>query len=440
MLFRSAGIGYGAIRKFTTSAPQPDVVKVVDPDGSGDYTTVQAAFDAVPGNYTGRWKIKVKAGVYYEKLFLDRDKVNVILEGVHADSTILTYDDYAGKAGGTSKSYSVAIEPDDFVARNITFQNTVKNDGSFSDQQAVALRVNGDRQCYYNCKLLGYQDTYYTWGGRGTGRTYMKNCIIEGSVDFIFGRNIVLFDSCSIHLNRDGGTLTAAATNEKAKFGYVFRDCIITHDEIGFDGKKIESFVLGRPWQDAPRTVFIRTKEPAALNPIGWRTWNVLPALYAEYQCYGPGADTANRSIISRQLTDQEAEAYTIANIFSRESFADFTYDWIPDPMSDVTGVLDYPRGSIPETFDLGANYPNPFNPRTTIVYTLPRQAQVSLEIFNTRGQKVRVLVDKYQPAGIQTINWDVRDQSGKPLAAGIYLYRLQAGSFTATRKMCLVK
>lgn len=437
----SAGVGYGRTLDFTTRAPQPDVIKIVDQDGHGDYTTVQAAFDDVPDSYTGRWKIKINSGVYYEKLFLDRDKVNVLLEGAHPDSVILTYDDYAGKAGGTSKSYSVAIEPDDFIARNLTFQNTVVNDGSVKDQQAVALRVNGDRQCYYNCKLLGYQDTYYTWGGRGTGRTYMKNCTIEGSVDFIFGRNIVLFDSCTIHINRDGSCVTAAATSEKAEFGYVFRDCIISHDEIGFDGKTIDNVFLGRPWQDAPRTVFIRTLEPAALNPIGWRSWNVLPALYAEYQCYGPGSDTSIRSMISRQLTDEEAKDYTLENIFSKASFPDFTNDWIPEPMLDVTGVKQEDnRGSVPEPFDLGANYPNPFNPLTTIVYHLPRREQVSLEIYNTLGQQVRVLVDKNQSAGAQHIKWDGRDQTGHRLAAGVYLCRLQVGNYIAMRKLCLVK
>ncbi|MCF8414314.1 MAG: hypothetical protein K9G44_12915, partial [Melioribacteraceae bacterium] len=281
----SSGTGYGKVDSFTTQSPAPNVFKVVAKDGSGDYETVQAAFNGVPDYYTGEYTIFVKKGTYYEKLFLDRKKVNVRLIGEDRDSTILTYDDYAGRAGGTSKSYSTAIEGDDFIAKNITFQNTVKNDGTFQDQQGVALMVNGDRQAYYNCNLLGYQDTYYTWGGRGTGRTYHKNSYIEGSVDFIFGRNIVLFDSCEININRDGGTLTAAATEPESKFGYVFRDCIITNDSLGFDGKVIDDFVLGRPWQKSPRTVFINCYQPAALSADGWSKWNVLPELYAEYNC-----------------------------------------------------------------------------------------------------------------------------------------------------------
>ena len=172
----SVGTGYGNEVVFTTQTPAPDVMKIVSKDGNGNYTTVQAAFDSVPDNYTGKYVIYVRRGTYKEKLLLGANKINVILAGEDRDSTILTYDDYAGKPGlGTSTSYSVAIDASDFVAMNITFQNTVKNDGSVANQQAVALRVNGDRQAYYNCNLLGYQDTYYTWGGSSAGRTYHKN-------------------------------------------------------------------------------------------------------------------------------------------------------------------------------------------------------------------------------------------------------------------------
>ncbi|HBQ61644.1 MAG TPA: hypothetical protein DD671_19060, partial [Balneolaceae bacterium] len=153
------GTGYGGMRIFKTQVAAPDITKVVAQDGSGDYTSVQDAFDEIPRNYTGIYTIYVKKGEYYEKLILEEEKVNVKLVGEHRDSTVLWYDDYAGISGGTSQSYSVAINADDFVAENITFQNVVKNDKSVSDQQAVALVTNGDRQAYYNVNILGYQDT-----------------------------------------------------------------------------------------------------------------------------------------------------------------------------------------------------------------------------------------------------------------------------------------
>lgn len=342
----SIGTGYGVVDTFMTQSPAPPVTKVVAKDGSGDYTTVQAAFDAVPDNYTGTYTIFVKNGVYKEKLMLAQTKVNVVLEGESRDSTILTYDDYAGKNNlGTSGSYSVDIEGTDFTAKNITFQNTVVNDGSVANQQAVALETNGDRQSYYNCKILGYQDTYYSRGAHGTDRIYMKDCYIAGSVDFIFGRDIVVFDSCEIHINRNGGTLTAASTDAASSFGYVFLNCTISADSIGFDDTPITSFALGRPWQGAPRTVFLNCYEPASLSPGGWLTWNVTPALYAEYKCTGPGFLPAQRISIGRQLTDAEAAGYTLNNIFSKNSNSSFAYDWVVNqsalPVELVTFTAD---------------------------------------------------------------------------------------------------
>jgi len=433
------GTGYGAVVSFTTQTPAPEVLKVVAADGSGDYPTVQAAFNDVPDYYTGRYIIYVKKGVYYEKLLLDRYKMNVILIGEDRDSTILTYDDYAGKAGGTSLSYSVAIDADDFVAMNLTFRNTVKNDGTFSDQQAVALRVNGDRQAFYNCKLLGYQDTYYTWGAWGnrvTGRVYMLNCYIEGSVDFIFGRNIAVFDSCHLNVNRNAGTITAASTEAESKFGYVFRDCIITADSIGFNELPITNIYLGRPWAAAPRTVFIRSEEPEVLNPGGWLEWNVVPALYAEYQCSGPGANPSSRIAISRQLTDDEAAEYTLENIFAKSSYPTLAYDWLPvKPEVNLPWVAIRSDVKTPTVFSLSQNYPNPFNPTTTIRYGLAQPCKVNLSIYDLLGKKVLTMVNSYQPAGYYSVTLD-----GRQLASGMYFYRIETEYFRQTHKMLLLK
>jgi len=336
-------------------------------------------------------------------------------------------------------SYSVAIDADDFVAMNLTFCNTVKNDGTFSDQQAVALRVNGDRQVYYNCKLLGYQDTYYTWGARGnrvTGRVYMLNCYIEGSVDFIFGRNIAVFDSCHLNVNRNAGTITAASTEAESKFGYVFRDCIITADSIGFNELPITNIYLGRPWAAAPRTVFIRSEEPEVLNPGGWLEWNVVPALYAEYQCSGPGANPSSRIAISRQLSDDEALEYTLENIFARTSYPTLAYDWVPvKPEVNLPWVAIRSDIKTPTVFSLSQNYPNPFNPTTTIRYGLAQPCKVNLSIYDLLGKKILTMVNSYQPAGYYSVTLDARQ-----LASGMYFYRIETEQFRQTRKMLLLK
>ena len=314
----------------------PDVIKTVAKDGSGDYITVQAAFNDVPDLYTGTWTIYIKPGIYYEKLVLAKNKVNVILRADHPDSTILTYDDNAntsnGSGGtvGTSGSASVAIDASDFAAYKITFQNT--NQAA----QAVALRTNGDRQSYYHCRMRGFQDTYYTYG---LGRIYMKDCYIEGAVDYMFGQATAVFDSCDLKELRNGGPLTAASTNVSSAFGYVFRNCKIMTDAKGYDGNTISTIYLGRPWQGNPKVVFMYCYEPATLAPAGWTNMTSgLNPLLAEYRCYGPGYRPEQRSTNVNykgiQLSDDEAAAYTMENIFARTTNPAFGINWMPDTSS----------------------------------------------------------------------------------------------------------
>lgn len=429
------GTGYGNELTFTTQAQAANVKKVVAADGSGDYKTVQAAFDAIPDNYTGTWTVFVKNGTYKEKITLTALKSNVVLEGENKDNTILVYDDYSGRVVngvtlGTSTCQTVAIDANDFVAKNITFQNTS------TAAQAVALRIQGDRHAYYNCKLLGYQDTYYTWGGSGVGRVYMKNCYIEGSVDFIFGRDVVVFDKCTINVNRNGGTLTAASTDATTLFGYVFLNCKITANEIGFDGNPITNFVLGRPWQNAPRTVFIKCEEPATLASAGWSTWNVTPAIYAEYKCFGAGSDFKQRlTSISKQLTDQEAATYTVANILSKNTSPTFSYDWMPDTTAVTSVEEETSLNTIPTSYKLFQNYPNPFNPTTSIKYQLPKNSMVKIVVYDILGAEVMKLVNEEKQAGFYEVKFD----AGR-LASGVYIYRIQTTDFVQSRKMLLMK
>ena len=408
-------------------------------DGSGDYTTVQAAFNDVPNFYTGPYTIFVKSGTYREKLLLSSSKVNVILVGENRDNTILTYDDYAGIAGGTSNSYSVGIDAPDFMAMNITFQNTVENDQSVGSQQAVALRSNGDRQVFYNCNLLGYQDTYYAWGGSGVGRVYMKNCYIEGSVDFIFGRDIVLFDSCQIHVNRNQCSITAANTEATSKFGLVFKDCNITYDSVGFDGNVISKIYLGRGWQNSPRTVFMNTYEPLVIDSLGWNqnpiNTGVIPALYGIYQNFGPGFNEFGHGQgIGTVLTEMEAADYTLENIFSKDSDPEFAYDWIPS--SPVTSVDDDKSlNQRPDSYELYQNYPNPFNPSTTIRFSIPKENIVTLKVYDVIGREVKTLVNERKSVGQYEV-----DFNASQFASGIYFYQLKSGDYIQTKKMTLLK
>lgn len=95
---------------------------------------------------------------------------------------------------------------------------------------------------------------------------------------------------------------------------------------------------------------------------------------------------------------------------------------------------------AVPTDYYLNQNFPNPFNPSTTIAYGLPERSRTRLVVYNVLGQRVATLVDREQPAGRYKIVWDGRDAAGRPVASGVYIYRLQAGDFVATKKLVLVK
>jgi hypothetical protein len=106
-----------------------------------------------------------------------------------------------------------------------------------------------------------------------------------------------------------------------------------------------------------------------------------------------------------------------------------------------ITDVEDDERGDIlPYQFELSQNYPNPFNPVTTIEYAVPSRCEVSIEIFNVLGQKVRTLVNETKTAGSCRIEWNGNDDAGKAVSTGVYLYRFQAGDVVQTKKMLLIK
>ena len=273
---------------------------VVAKDGSGDFSTVQAAINAVPDyRKAGTTTIYIRKGTYKEKIVIAPSKENVRLVG--EDGVVLTYDDYASKLNafgenkGTSGSASFYIFAPDFVAENIVFENSSGPVG-----QAVACHVAADRVVFRRCRFLGFQDTLYTFGEYT--REYYEDCYIEGTVDFIFGKATAVFNRCELHSKQTGGFLTAPATPQDCRFGYVFYDCRLTADPEVEAG----SVWLSRPWRPYGKAVFIRCQMGKHICPQGYHNWgktdNERTAFYAEFQCSGEGSFTNNRVPWAHQL------------------------------------------------------------------------------------------------------------------------------------------
>ena len=282
---------------------------VVAKDGSGDYTTIQQAIDATKAFPPQRITIFVKNGVYNEKVKVHSWNNDLTMIGESADSTIISWNDYFDKINrgrnSTFHTYTMLVEGNDFVAENLTVENSSGPVG-----QAVALHIEADRCVFRHIRILGNQDALYAAGMNC--RQYYKNCYIEGTTDFIFGAATALFEDCTIN-SKSNSYITAASTSEGAPFGYVFKHCTLTAAE------GVNAVYLGRPWRKYAKTVFIECELGSHIVPEGWKEWsnsdNKQTTFYAEYKNHGLGAVTSERVGWSHQLTSNEAKRYTTENI-----------------------------------------------------------------------------------------------------------------------------
>ena len=297
---------------------------VVAKDGSGDFLTVQEAIDAAP-DYCKQDEttIYIKDGIYSEKVTIPTNKQKLHLIGQSAEKTVISWSDYAKKAGptgyemGTSATSTVFLYADDFLAENITIENAAGEGKDIA--QACAITVDADRVAFINCRFIANQDTIYTYG-KGQ-RQYYRGCWIEGTTDFIFGASTCWFEDCTI-LSKKNSYITAASTPEGAEFGYVFNRCRLIHDENAL------KVYLGRPWRPFARTVFIDCEMGDHILPEGWHNWNKPYAekttFYAEYGSRGEGAAPASERVRwSRQLKPKALKAYTPENVLRTGSEID---------------------------------------------------------------------------------------------------------------------
>ena len=294
-------------------ADSPRANAVVAADGSGDYRTVQEAINAVPQNTSAsnRWIIFIKAGTYRELIYVQREKRFVTLVGDDPVRTVLTYHLNAnmigvdGKPIGTFRTPSTVIDADDFTAENLSFENSAGPVG-----QALALRVDGDRVVFRNCRVLGWQDTIFL----NRGRQYFEDSLIAGHVDFIFGGATAFFERCHLHCWRNG-YITAASTPPSERYGFVF-----AHGRVTGASADVKTY-LGRPWRDFAQVTFIDMEMSDVVRPEGWHNWDrperEKTARYSEYAATGPGANPRARVSWAKRISAEDATSISITSVLS---------------------------------------------------------------------------------------------------------------------------
>jgi pectinesterase len=281
-------------------------------DGTARFKTIQEAIMAVPaGSSTNPVLIHIKPGTYKELIYIQHEKRFFHLMGENPETTVITFNLNANLKGldekpiGTFRTPTAVIDADDFMAENITFENSAGPVG-----QALAIRVDGDRCVFRNCRFLGWQDTIFL----NRGRQYFENCYIAGHVDFIFGAATSFFEKCRIHCLRDG-YITAASTPDNHEYGFVFSHCTITGET-----PQVKTF-LGRPWRLFASTIFLNTEMSSVVRPQGWNNWGKREAektaRYAEFSNTGPGAGSSERVPWAKQLTKKQARSITPKNVLA---------------------------------------------------------------------------------------------------------------------------
>ena len=305
-----AGVAVGLVGVVSGFDGADDYDYVVDPDGNGDYGSVQAAIDGAQSFPADRITILLREGVYDEKVTVHAWNPRIALIGESREGTIITHGDHFDGIdrgpNSTFFTYTMRVQGNDFRARNLTVRNDAGRVG-----QAVAFHVEATRAKLENCRFVGNQDTLYA-AGEGA-RQYFEGCHVEGTTDFVFGNATAVFEGCRLH-SKANSYVTAAATPESEPFGYVFSDCTLTAEP------DVTEAYLGRPWRDHARTAFVRSYMGAHVHPAGWHNWSRPEAEstveYAEYDSRGPGAaDADERAAWSRELTASEAADYAKENV-----------------------------------------------------------------------------------------------------------------------------
>ena len=319
---------------------------VVAQDGTGDYTTVQAAVDAAPADRISPWLIFIKAGKYKEHVDIPENKPFLHFIGQGKDVVEITDDKLCGgdNALHVDVGATFVAKSADLYFEGISFVNSYgveTNDGP----QALALNTKNDRVVFKDCGMYSYQDTWITPSASDT-RGYVKNCFIEGAVDFIYNNGDYFFDECTLNIVRkSGGYIVAPSHDADSKWGYVFMNNTITAP-----GNPAETDVwLGRPWHNQPKTVFINTTAEVTIPATGWyETMGGIPAIFAEYNTMdadGNPVDLTHRNTYywyeddggqkvegyaKAVLTAEEAAEYTIKNVLRGDD------NWQPEIITEA--------------------------------------------------------------------------------------------------------
>jgi pectin methylesterase-like acyl-CoA thioesterase len=388
--------------RFSTKAAGPDAPTAstgpteltVGLDGAGDFATIQGAADWIPQNNTLPRVIRVRPGVYRDTVYFaqNRNFVTVLGEGAGRKDVVI-YHPYPAEvyAGGARGLGTLRIDSNDVTVRNLTIDNEVYvalpsvAGGSNPGAPAFAgpiqtLVTTGKRLVFDNLLIKGGQDTYYGI----TGIAYFYNCEIWGSVDFIYGDALAVFDHCDIvQIRNTGGPICAPSTPYAQPYGEVFLDCrfprALVANGYPYD-VGVNTTTFCRPWRQDGHVAVINSQLGSHITTKAWSEWdgreNTARAVeYGNTLIAGGAAPTpaqrrtagaywlntvdpdytssamspTDASLVSpggignRTVLTINPADYTLAAIFGHAYFAADLSGWTPDVDNDIAPAITTP-------------------------------------------------------------------------------------------------
>jgi pectinesterase len=333
----------------------------VNPDGSADFTAVQAAVDSIPTTNTTPVEIHIAPGTYTEHVRVTSQKSYVSLIGTDPATTKITYNTPANEPGyDTWTSATVYFESYDFSIEGLSIENSYG-----IGVQSLAFAASGRRGQFRNVRFLSNQDTLLLYAGP----FYLVNCRIEGTTDFMYGNATAWFENCELY-SRSGNYLTASNCDISIPYGFVYNHCQLTR--AGTLGNN--TVYLGRPWGDYASVTYLNCWMDAHIKPEGWSDWGV-PARhetcrYSEYGSFGPGGNMSNRVDWTgvHILTDEEAAGFAMPTVLNvpgvgpwMPTYADTSSDTIA-PIPNPLTWADIPHMSASKTVTMSANLAQDIN------------------------------------------------------------------------------
>ncbi|KAL4387861.1 hypothetical protein GQ457_09G023920 [Hibiscus cannabinus] len=306
----------------TPSQLKPNLV--VAKDKTGNFSTIKAALKVVPRGSPELFVIYIKAGVYKERLIINKDMRNVMFIGDGPKKTVITGSKNYRDGTSTYRTATVAAIGKRFIAKDIQIRNTA----GAKKRQAVALRVQSDQSVFYNCKIDGYHNTLYVH----SHRQFYRQCTIRGTIDFIFGDAAVVFQNSKIiikkPLSKQYCFVAAQGRSERREVtAIVLHNCTISGTNEYRTVKDKNRGYLSRPWKEFSRTIIMQSYIGDVIDPKGWfprdGEFALDTSVFAEFKNRGPGADQSHRVKWRgvKRFSEEHMKKYTVEEFLRGHEF-----------------------------------------------------------------------------------------------------------------------